>query len=248
MFELDKNKFNFPPIGMDKEWLDKKIKLSKEVDYSGYSEPISINNPMINIMEDYNTKKSKILRSELEGKMIGYDIVGDYISSSTNPDVYDMTISRYKIKKTCYYDLRETIDDVVTIHIVLPDNITDIEYSFVKRTILDELNLLFRFPQNVMELVYKELSKENYNNPMNLDVMVVKDKTMYVINVRNIKTGKAVNFIKSLLRRHCKRNKYPRHISGCVRDGRNLTTMEKAICELYSTAYIQTLRGVNNGF
>ncbi len=42
MFELDKNKFNFPPIGMDKEWLYKKIKLSKEVDYSIYAEPIII--------------------------------------------------------------------------------------------------------------------------------------------------------------------------------------------------------------
>lgn len=42
MFELDKNKFNFPPIGMDNEWLDKKIKLSKEVDYSIYAEPMTI--------------------------------------------------------------------------------------------------------------------------------------------------------------------------------------------------------------
>lgn len=243
MFELDKNKYPFPPIGMDKDWLDKKIKLTNEVDYSGYNEPIFVNNPMMNIIEDYNTKKSRILRSELEGKMIGYDIVGDFISSSTIPTIYNLTTSRYKIKKTSYYDLRETIDDVVTIHVVLPDNITDIGYRLVKRTILDELNLLFRFPQDIMELVYKELSKENYNNPMNLEVMIIKDKTIYVINIRNIKTGKAVNFIKSLLRRHCKRNTYPRQISGCIRGKRNLTNIEKTICELYSTSYIQSLRG-----
>lgn len=42
MFDLDKNKFNFPPIGMDMDWLYKKIKLSKEVDYSIYAEPMTI--------------------------------------------------------------------------------------------------------------------------------------------------------------------------------------------------------------
>lgn len=43
MFELDKDKYPFPVIGMDKEWLNKKIKLlGKEVDYSVYAEPITI--------------------------------------------------------------------------------------------------------------------------------------------------------------------------------------------------------------
>ena len=42
MFILNKNKYPFPPMGMDKEWLDKKIKLGKEVDYSVYAESITI--------------------------------------------------------------------------------------------------------------------------------------------------------------------------------------------------------------
>lgn len=243
-FELDKDKFNFPPVGMDKEWLDKKIKLSKEVDYSVYAEPITIGIP--DYIQKVHRDISRSLRIKLENEMIGYGLIGQFISSSTNPCVYDITTSLYSISPTSFYDLRQVIQYVTTIKVKLPDNITPNGYNLVKRNILDELGLFFRFPQNVMELVYKELSKENYNNPMNLEVMAIKDKTIYVIDIRNIKTGKAVNFIKSLLRRHCKRNKYPRHISGCVRDGRNLTTMEKAICELYSTAYIQTLKGVDN--
>lgn len=42
MFTLDKDKYPFPPMDMDKEWLDKKIKLDNEVDYSVYAEPINI--------------------------------------------------------------------------------------------------------------------------------------------------------------------------------------------------------------
>lgn len=245
-FELDKGKFNFPPIGMNEEWLDKKIKLSNEIDYSGYNESIFIDNPIMNNIEEFNAKQSRLLRTELERKMIGYGLIGQFISSSTNPCVYDITTSLYSISPTSFYDLRQVIQYVTTIKVKLPDNITPNGYNLVKRTILDELGLFFRFPQDIMELVYKELSKENFNTPMNLDIMLIEDKTIYVVNIFNIKTGKAVNFIKSLLRRHCKRKTHHRWISGSTNGNRYLNSKERAICELYSTAYIQTLRGVDN--
>lgn len=243
-FELDKNKFNFPPIAMDTDWLDNKIKLSKEVDYSIYAEPMTIDEARFkNRIQEDPIDYAKLVRTELERKMVGYGLIGQFISSSTNPCVYDITTSLYSISPTSFYDLRQVIQYVTTIKVKLPDNITPNGYNLVKRTILDELGLFFRFPQDTMELVYKELSKENFNTPMNLDIMLIEDKTIYVVNIYNIKTGKAVNFIKSLLRRHCKRKTRHRWISGYTNGNRYLNSKEKAICELYSTAYIQKLRG-----
>lgn len=135
-------------------------------------------------------------------------LIGNYISETIythNKSV--IKAKTYDIENTIYKRDVDIMDKVVTIDVDCSE--FDCLFTDIKKIILDDIiGLSFDIKQSAITARYEYLIKVNKRTLVNLEIPILKDRTIYYICINNIEDVNGIKLLKIILRRHTNRFKH----------------------------------------